>query len=93
MAYDVTLITGDGIGPEIAEAAKECIDATGISIRWKVMEAGLKVYGERGDPLPKDIVDSIMKTKVAIKAPITTPVGKGFRSVNVRLRKELDLYA
>lgn len=92
-SHDVTLLTGDGIGPEIAEATRRCIDATGVTINWHVKEAGLKVFEETGDPLPPDVVDTIRKTKVAIKAPITTPVGKGFRSVNVRLRKELDLYA
>ncbi|MHC1609231.1 MAG: isocitrate/isopropylmalate dehydrogenase family protein [Candidatus Methanofastidiosia archaeon] len=93
MTYDVTLITGDGIGPEIANATRSCIDATGADINWHIKEAGIDIYNKCGDPLPKDVIDSIRKTKVAIKAPITTPVGKGFRSVNVRLRKELDLYA
>jgi isocitrate dehydrogenase (NAD+) len=92
-AHDVTLLTGDGIGPEIAEATRRCIDATGVTINWHVKEAGIDVFEREGDPLPPDVVDTIRKTKVAIKAPITTPVGKGFRSVNVRLRKELDLYA
>ena len=84
---------GDGIGPEIAEATKDCIDASGADIRWHCKDAGIDVFEATGDPLPKDVIDSVRKTKVAIKAPITTPVGKGFRSVNVRLRKELDLYA
>jgi isocitrate dehydrogenase (NAD+) len=93
MTYEVTFLDGDGIGPEIAQATRDCIDATGVPIRWHVKEAGIDVYEREGDPLPPHVVDSIRKTKVAIKAPITTPVGTGFRSVNVRLRKELDLYA
>ncbi|MBN1786489.1 MAG: isocitrate/isopropylmalate dehydrogenase family protein [Candidatus Methanofastidiosa archaeon] len=93
MSHDVTLLKGDGIGPEIARATRECIDATGVDIKWHIEEAGIDVYEKEGDPLPARVIDTIKKTKVAIKAPITTPVGTGFRSVNVRLRKELDLYA
>lgn len=93
MAYDVTLITGDGIGPEIAEVMKDCVDATGVEINWDIQTAGIDIMEEEGTPLPQRVLDSIRKNKVAIKAPITTPVGKGFRSVNVALRKELDLYA
>ena len=93
MTYDVTLLKGDGIGPEIAEATRRCIDATGVDIKWHIEEAGIDVFEREGDPLPEKVVDTIRKTKVAIKAPITTPVGTGFRSVNVRLRKQLDLYA
>lgn len=91
--YTVTLIPGDGIGPEIAEAAKACIDATGVSIQWDIQSAGVDVMEKEGTPLPQRVLDSIRKNKVAIKSPITTPVGTGFRSVNVALRKELDLYA
>ena len=90
---DVTLITGDGIGPEIAEATRRCIDATGAEISWDVVEAGSDVMEREGTPLPKATVESIKRTGVALKAPITTPVGKGFRSINVHLRQSLDLYA
>lgn len=90
---EVTLVTGDGIGPEIAEAARRCIDATGANINWTVAEAGTDVMERLGTPLPDATVDSIRKTGVALKAPITTPVGTGFRSINVHLRQSLDLYA
>ena len=90
---DVTLVTGDGIGPEIAEATRRCIDATGADISWAVVLAGIDVMEELGTPLPQETVDSIKRTGVALKAPITTPVGKGFRSINVHLRQSLDLYA
>ena len=90
---DVTLITGDGIGPEIAEATRRCIDATGADINWDVAQAGVEVMEELGTPLPDATVESIKKTGVALKAPITTPVGKGYRSINVHLRQTLDLYA
>jgi len=90
---DVTLVTGDGIGPEIAEAARRCIDATGADINWEVAEAGVEVMERLGTPLPDATVESIKKTGVALKAPITTPVGKGYRSINVHLRQTLDLYA
>lgn len=93
MAYNVTLIPGDGIGPEVAEAAKRVIDATGVAINWEVVDAGEAVMAEHGTPLPQYVLDSIKKNKVALKGPITTPVGKGFRSVNVTLRQELNLYA
>ena len=92
-SHDVTFLDGDGIGPEIAQATRDCIDATGARITWHVRQAGIDVYEAEGDPLPPKVIEQIKKTKVAIKAPITTPVGTGFRSVNVRLRKELDLYA
>jgi isocitrate dehydrogenase (NAD+) len=90
---DVTLITGDGIGPEIAEAARRCIDATGAGINWITAEAGLDVMARTGTPLPDATVESIRKTSIALKAPITTPVGTGFRSINVHLRQLLELYA
>ncbi|WP_085829225.1 isocitrate dehydrogenase (NAD(+)) [Clostridium massiliodielmoense] len=93
MGYNVTLIPGDGIGPEITEAAKKVIEATGVKINWEVAEAGAKVIETEGVPLPEYVIDSIKKNKVALKGPVTTPVGKGFRSVNVGLRKSLDLYA
>ena len=90
---DVTLVTGDGIGPEIAEATRRCIDATGAEINWIITEAGTDVMEREGTPLPERTVEAIKKTGVAIKAPITTPVGTGFRSINVHLRQSLDLYA
>jgi isocitrate dehydrogenase (NAD+) len=89
----VTLITGDGIGPEIAEAARRCIDATGVSIQWDHAEAGTDCVARFGTPLPDATVESIKRNGVALKAPITTPVGTGFRSINVYLRQSLDLYA
>jgi len=90
---NVTLITGDGVGPEIAEAARRCIDATGAPINWEVAEAGTEVMERLGTPLPDATIESIKKNGVALKAPITTPVGKGYRSINVYLRQSLDLYA
>jgi isocitrate dehydrogenase (NAD+) len=90
---NVTLITGDGIGPEIAETARCCIDATGAKINWIAKEAGTEVMARTGNPLPNETLESIKKTGVALKAPITTPVGTGFRSINVHLRQTLDLYA
>ncbi|MHC4060148.1 MAG: isocitrate/isopropylmalate dehydrogenase family protein [Planctomycetota bacterium] len=89
----VTLVTGDGIGPEIAEAARRCIDATGARIDWDVAEAGVEVMDRLGTPLPEATVQSIIENGIALKAPITTPVGKGYRSINVHLRQTLDLYA
>jgi len=91
--HNVTLVTGDGIGPEIAEAARRCVDATGAGIKWEVAEAGVEVMERVGTPLPDATVESIKKNGVALKAPITTPVGKGYRSINVHLRQSLDLYA
>jgi isocitrate dehydrogenase (NAD+) len=93
MTYTVTLIPGDGIGPEVAQAMRRVIDATGVSIEWDVQEAGEAVIEKYGTPLPEHVLESIRRNKVGIKGPITTPVGKGFRSVNVSIRKELDLYA
>src|SRR5665648_736376 len=93
MTYTVTLIPGDGTGPELAAALKTVIAATGVPILWEVHDAGVDVMKEYGTPLPEHVLDSIRRTKVAIKGPITTPVGHGFRSVNVALRRELDLYA
>jgi isocitrate dehydrogenase (NAD+) len=90
--YDVTLIPGDGTGPEIAEATRKCIDATGVKINWDVQECGIEVIEKEGK-VPDRVLASIRKNKVAIKGPITTPIGKGFRSVNVFLRQALNLYA
>ena len=90
--HRVTLIPGDGTGPEIAEATRRVLEATGVKFDWDVRHAGTDVMDEYGTPLPEQVLDSIRENKVAIKGPITTPVGTGFRSVNVALRKELDLY-
>jgi isocitrate dehydrogenase (NAD+) len=91
--YKITLIPGDGIGPEVIVAARRCIEATGVAVEWEEMEAGEKVIKKYGTPLPDEVLESIRKNKVALKGPITTPVGYGFRSVNVTLRRSLDLYA
>ncbi len=91
--YTVTLIPGDGIGPEVSLAARRCIDATGVAIRWEEFEAGEAAIKKSGKPLPDAVIDSIRKNKIALKGPIVTPVGTGFRSVNVQLRHALDLYA
>jgi isocitrate dehydrogenase (NAD+) len=90
--HTVTLIPGDGIGPEITTAMRRVVDATGVDIEWEVAEAGADVMGKYGTPLPDHVIESVRKNKVAIKGPVTTPVGTGFRSVNVALRKALDLY-
>src|SRR5437016_3134324 len=93
MAHEVTLITGDGTGPELAEAARMCIDATGVKINWDVQEAGIDVMARTGTPLPEGVLASIRRTRCALKSPITTPIGTGFRSINVHLRQELGLFA
>lgn len=89
----VTLIKGDGIGPEISDAVVKIIKAAGAEIEWDVQKAGMDVIESEGSPLPQRVLDSVKKNKIALKSPVTTPIGKGFRSVNVQLRKELDLYA
>ena len=89
----ITLIPGDGIGPEIVEACRRVIEAAGVRIDWEEQEAGADVMDKYGTPLPTQVLDSIRENKVAMKGPITTPVGSGFRSINVALRKELGLYA
>ena len=91
--HTVTLIPGDGIGPEIVHAMTRVVEATGVEIAWEVADAGEHVMAEYGTPLPDHVLDSVRRNKVAIKGPITTPIGTGFRSVNVAIRKELDLYA
>ncbi|GBE05891.1 MAG TPA: isocitrate/isopropylmalate dehydrogenase family protein [Nitrospirae bacterium] len=91
--HKITLIPGDGVGPEITEATKRVLEATGVSFEWDVQNAGEDVYKQEGTPLPDRVVESIKKNRVAIKGPITTPVGTGFRSVNVALRQTLDLYS
>ena len=93
MAHKITFIPGDGMGPEVSDAAKRCIDATGVKIEWEQKEAGIDIMKTVGTPLPDDTLESIKKNKIAIKGPITTPVGSGFRSVNVEIRKRLNLYA
>ncbi|MEG0855246.1 MAG: isocitrate/isopropylmalate dehydrogenase family protein [Terrisporobacter sp.] len=90
--YKVTLIPGDGIGPEVSEAMMKVIHAVGINIQWEKVEAGESVIEKYNTPIPDYVIDSIKKNKIAIKGPITTPVGKGFKSVNVTLRQSLDLY-
>ena len=93
MAHEVTLITGDGVGPELAAAARQCVEATGVEINWDVQEAGVDVMERTGTPLPDAVMESVRRTRCALKAPITTPVGTGFRSINVHLRQALGLYA
>ena len=93
MSYDVTLIPGDGIGPEVTQATVRVLEATGVAFNWDIQEAGEGVMDKYGTPLPDHVVDSIKKNGIALKGPITTPVGTGFRSVNVALRQTLDLYA
>jgi len=93
VAHLVTLIAGDGIGPEVAEATRRVLDATGVEIEWVLEDAGAAVLEREGTPLPDRVLEQIRRSRVAIKGPITTPVGGGFRSVNVALRHELDLFA
>jgi isocitrate dehydrogenase (NAD+) len=93
VSYAVTLIPGDGIGPELAEATRHVLEATGIGFEWDVQEAGEATIAAEGTPLPDRVIESIRGNGVAIKGPITTPVGSGFRSVNVALRQVLELYA
>jgi isocitrate dehydrogenase (NAD+) len=92
MTYRVTFIPGDGVGPELSEATRRVLEATGVAFDWDVQEAGADVMDKYGTPLPEHVLESIRTNKIAIKGPITTPVGTGFRSVNVALRKELDLF-
>src|SRR5438132_777832 len=91
--HRVTLIPGDGVGPEVSEATRRVLEATGVEFDWDVQNAGLGVMEKEGTPMPAHVLASIRRNKVAIKGPLTTPIGKGIRSVNVALRKELDLYA
>ncbi|MBI5284289.1 MAG: isocitrate/isopropylmalate dehydrogenase family protein [Chloroflexi bacterium] len=93
MAYDVTLIPGDGTGPEITEATRRVLEATGVQFNWDVQHVGIDVMEKEGTPLPQRALDSLARTKLGIKGPVTTPIGTGFRSVNVALRKSLELYA
>lgn len=89
----VTLIKGDGIGPEITDSVMKIINAVGVAIDWDIQTAGADLIETEGSPLPQRVLDSVKQNKIALKSPVTTPIGKGFRSVNVQLRKELDLYA
>ncbi len=93
MSRLVTLIPGDGIGPEVTQAARLVADATGVPLEWEVVEAGERTIRTQGTPLPETVLESIRRTRLALKGPITTPIGGGFRSVNVALRQQLDLYA
>ena len=93
MTHRVTLIPGDGIGPELAEATRRVLDASGVAFDWEVVDAGEAVMERYGTPLPEHVLDSIRRNGIGLKGPITTPVGEGFRSVNVTLRQSLDLYA
>lgn len=94
MAHTITLIPGDGIGPEVTDATVRVLEATGLDLEWdRVEQIGMQAYEATGEPLPPDVLSSIKKNQVALKGPVTTPVGKGFKSVNVQLRQKLDLYA
>ncbi|MDD5097911.1 MAG: isocitrate/isopropylmalate family dehydrogenase, partial [Candidatus Omnitrophica bacterium] len=93
MKHKITLIPGDGIGYEVSLAAQRCIEATGVDIEWEQVSAGQDEFNKTGQLLPQSVLDSIKKNKVALKGPITTPIGTGFRSVNVAIRQALDLYA
>lgn len=93
MTYRVTLIPGDGIGPEVTEAARRVLEATGVIFRWDIVKAGASAIEKWGTPIPASVLESIRQNRVAFKGPVTTPVGAGFRSVNVALRQQLELYA
>ncbi len=93
MAYEATLLPGDGIGPEVIDAAVAVVEATGVAFDWDRQQAGIGAYEATGDPLPQETIDSIARTRLALKGPLTTPVGTGFRSINVGLRQHFDLYA
>src|SRR6266850_2286097 len=93
MKHRITLIPGDGIGPEVAATVVRIIEASGVEIEWETHYAGAQALEKFGETLPKELLESITRNKVALKGPVTTPIGKGFTSVNVGLRKALDLYA
>src|SRR3954454_118517 len=93
VAHRVTFIPGDGTGPEISEATQRVLEATGVDFEWDFQDAGIDVYEKEGTPLPDRVLESVKERGLAIKGPITTPVGSGYRSINVALRKELDLYS
>ena len=91
--HNITLIKGDGIGPEISDAVLKIIETAGVKINWDIQTAGADVIAQEGVPLPERVLESVKRNKIALKSPVTTPIGKGFRSVNVQLRKELDLFS
>lgn len=93
MKHTITLLPGDGIGPEVTAAVVAIIEAAGVEVQWETYSVGAEALGETGDPLPQSVIDSILRNKIALKGPVTTPIGTGFQSVNVRLRKTLDHYA
>jgi isocitrate dehydrogenase (NAD+) len=93
MVHKITLIPGDGIGPEVALAAKRCVDATGVNVEWEEAQAGETAFKATGNLLPDSVLESVRRNKVALKGPIITPIGEGFRSVNVAIRHALDLFA
>jgi len=93
MSHTITLIPGDGTGPDVTEAMRRVVEATGVAVEWDVQQAGEVAMAEHGTPLPEHVLESIRRNRVGIKGPITTPIGSGFRSVNVAIRKALDLYA
>jgi isocitrate dehydrogenase (NAD+) len=93
MSHTITLIAGDGIGPEVTKATQQVLQAAGVSIEWDPHVAGSEALKRTGHSLPPEVLDSIRRNGVALKGPVTTPIGEGFTSVNVALRKELDLYA
>jgi isocitrate dehydrogenase (NAD+) len=92
LAHHITLIPGDGIGPEIIKATTKVIEYSGVKVDWEVVEAGMSALEKYRDPLPHEVIESINKNRVVLKGPLTTPIGKGFRSINVALRKEFELY-
>src|SRR5689334_16916462 len=93
MVYQITLIPGDGIGPEVTDATVRILEATGLKFEWERCNAGQEAYEKYGEYLPKGLLDSIERTRVALKGPVTTPIGGGFSSINVALRKHFELYA
>ena len=93
MKYKLTLLPGDGIGPEVSHAAQRVLEAAGAEIEWEIVEAGITAMDQQGSPLPEPVLETIRRNKVALKGPVTTPIGEGFQSVNVSLRKQLNLYA
>src|SRR2546422_3453350 len=93
MAYKITLIPGDGIGPEVTRAAVRVLEATGLKFEWETIQAGAEAYEKYHEYIPKELTQSIERTRVGLKGPITTPIGGGFASINVQLRKQFELYS
>src|SRR5881275_1734339 len=93
MVYKITLIPGDGIGPEVTDAAVRILEATGVKFEWERFQAGADAFAKFGEYIPKELIGSIERTRVALKGPVTTPIGGGFPSINVALRKTFELYA